>query len=125
MWCRMSVQQAIERIKHWREHPEAMVRELFHVEPDAWQADVLAKFPTHPKQCMLACKGPGKTAVLAWLAWNFLLTRLHPKIGAVSITSDNLKDGLWAEMAKWQHKAPLLRDQFEWTASRIFAKEYP
>ena len=36
---------------------------------------------------MKACKGPGKTAVLAWLAWNFLLTRAHPKIAVTSITA--------------------------------------
>ena len=39
--------------------------------------------------------------VLAWLAWNFLLTRREPKIAATSITATNLADNLWAEMAKW------------------------
>jgi phage terminase large subunit len=30
---------------------------------------------------MKACKGPGKTAVLAWTMWNYLVTRPHPKVG--------------------------------------------
>jgi len=115
-------QQAAERINHWRAFPVDMVRELFHVEPDAWQADVLAAFPHHPRQAMMACKGPGKTAVLAWLAWNFLVTRLHPKIGATSITSKNLQDNLWTEMSKWRIKSPLLKEHFEVTSERIFSR---
>lgn len=118
-------QLAVERIKAWREDPRIFVREVFGATPDAWQDDVLAAFPHNPQQVMLACKGPGKTTVLAWLCWNFLATRPHPKIGAVSITSDNLKDGLWAEMSKWQRKSEFLMSAFEWTSTRIFAKESP
>ena len=72
---------------------------------------------------MKACKGPGKTAVEAWLAWNFLVTRDDPKIAATSITADNLADNLWAEMAKWQQRSPyLLTAHFEWTKTRIFCQ---
>ena len=102
-----------------------MVRELFGVEPDAWQADVLEAFPSHPRIALMACKGPGKTSVLSWLGWNFLLTRPHPKVAATSITADNLGDGLWTEMAKWQAKSPLLQATFTWTKTRIFANDHP
>lgn len=118
-------QLASDRIRVWREDPRIFVREQFGVTPDAWQDDVLAEFPHNPLQAMLACKGPGKTATLAWLGWNFLATRPHPKIGATSITADNLKDGLWAEMAKWRHRSEFLKAAFEWTASRIFARSSP
>lgn len=74
---------------------------------------------------MLACKGPGKTACLAWLAWNFLLTRPNPTITATSISGDNLADGLWTEMAKWQQKSELLKQFFTWQKTRIFANENP
>ena len=93
---------AADRIRLWREKPQAMVRDLFGITPDAWQDDVLAMFPHKPRIAMKACKGPGKTAVLSWLAWNFLLTRPHPKIAATSSSGDNLSDGLWTEMAMWQ-----------------------
>jgi phage terminase large subunit len=119
------VSAAVESIRRWRETPAQMVRELFGVEPDLWQEHTLNLFPRSPRLAMKACKGPGKTTVLAWLAWNFLLTRPHPKIAATSITADNLADGLWTEMAKWQGKSPLLKDQFAWTKTRIFAKQYP
>ena len=46
-------------------------------------------------------------------------------MAATSITADNLADNLWAEMAKWQARAPLLMAGFEWTKTRIFARESP
>lgn len=116
---------AIAKVKAWREDPVRFVREVFQVEPDAWQADVLRAFPTHNRLAMKASKGPGKSTVEAWCAWNFLMTRPHPKIVAVSITGDNLRDGLWSEMSKWQQKSPLLLAAFEWNAERITARENP
>jgi phage terminase large subunit len=119
------LEQAKENIRRWRESPAAFVREQFGVEPDAWQLEVLSEFPRRRRMALLACKGPGKTAVLAWLAWNFLATRPHPKLAATSITSDNLADGLWTEMAKWQAKSPFLKAAFTWTKTRIFSNDHP
>ena len=116
---------AADYLAIWREHPARMVRELFNVEPDPWQEEFLEAFPHKQRMGMQACKGPGKSSVLSWIGWNYLLTRPHPKIAATSISASNLADGLWTEMAKWQHKSPLLQDQFVWTKTRIFAKNYP
>lgn len=112
-------------IRKWREHPDIFVREVFNVTPDPWQDEALQAFPTNPRLAMKASKGPGKTTVLAWLAWNFLLTRPHPNIAATSISADNLRDNLWKECAKWRNASPLLQHQFEWQKERIFNKEYP
>lgn len=109
----------------WQASPLAMVRELFGVEPDPWQAEALEAFPTNPRLALSASKGPGKTAVLAWLCWNFLLTRPFPKVVATSISADNLRDNLWAEMAKWRDQAPLLQGMFEWNIERIVNKDNP
>jgi len=110
----------------WWEKPQVFVREVFGITPDAWQDEVLEAFPHHPRQALKACKGPGKTAVLAWLSWCFLRTRPYPKIVATSVSSDNLRDNLWSEMAKWQQKARAgVLSDFQWTAERIFHKSYP
>lgn len=101
------------------------MRDVFGVTPDAWQDDTLAMFPTSPRIAMKACKGPGKTCVLAWLAWNFLLTRPHPKIAATSISGANLSDGLWTEMALWQGRSDLLRAAFQWNKERITSRTSP
>ena len=69
---------------------------------------MLAAFPRNQRLAMKACKGPGKTAVLAWLAWNFLVASRGPQDRRDLVSGDNLADNLWAEMAKWQAKSPLL-----------------
>ena len=110
---------ARETFDRWRWHPEAFVREEFGIEPDAWQLEVLQAFPHNNRLAMKACKGPGKTAVLAWLVLNFLATRRQPKIAATSITSDNLSTNLWSELALWQGRSAFLRATFKWTKSRV------
>lgn len=114
-----------EKIRIWRLDPVRFVREVFHVEPDPWQKDALMSFAKNRRLAMLASKGVGKTTLLSWCAWNFLLTRPEPKIAATSLSWDNLSDGLWTEMAKWQSKSQLLKEMFTWTKTRIFATHYP
>lgn len=76
-----------------------------------------------------ACAGPGKSAVLAWIGLNFLSCYgeigEHPKGAAVSITQENLRDNLWAELSKWQGRSQFLSEILTWTASRLFAKDHP
>lgn len=112
-------------VRKWRAEPVTFAREVLCVEPDAWQADMLAAFPTKKRLVASACKGPGKTAGLAWLGWNFLFTRPHCKVPCTSITGDNLRDGLWAELKKWQNRSPLLQRAFTWTQTRIFSADHP
>lgn len=116
---------AAETLARWREHPATMVRELFKVEPDAWQLDALEAFPHSPRLAMKACAGPGKTAVLSWIGWNFMLTRPHPIAGATSINGANLKANLWTELARWRSKCELLQAAFEQTSTKIFSREHP
>jgi len=110
-------------MKVWLEKPQVFVREVFGVTPDPWQDDILEAFPHNQRIAMQACKGPGKTALLAWLSWNFLVTRPTPNIAATSVSGDNLRDGLWKEMAKWQNTSPLLQEMFQWTTTRITTKK--
>lgn len=115
---------AITTLERWRDHPEAFVREEFGVEPDAWQLEALRAFPTNNRLAMKACKGPGKTAILAWLILNFLATRPNPKIGATSITGDNLSTNLWPEIALWMGKSEFCRSTFRWTKTRVEHKAH-
>lgn len=112
-------------LKEWRNNPVKFVRDVFSVEPDAWQQEALMAFAKHNRISMKACKGPGKTTLLSWCSWNFLLTRPFPKVAATSISWDNLSDGLWTEMAKWQNKSELLKNNFTWTKTRIFQNDNP
>lgn len=110
-----------------------MVRELWGVEPDAWQERSLEAFPHQPRMAFQACTGPGKTCELAWLGWNFLLTRPHPVIGATSISGDNLRANLWTELSRWRtYRRPdhppgqtLLEELFDQTKTQIFSRQHP
>lgn len=107
------------------------MRECFHADPDPWQVDVLQLMaaPGRKRIAMKACAGPGKTAVLAWAGWHrlacFASKNEHPKGAAVSITGDNLRDNLWAEMARWQNESPFLLKAFQWNKERITARDHP
>lgn len=116
--------KASDRICLWREKPDVFVENVFGAIPDAWQRNVLRSFPHNQRLALKACKGPGKTCILAWLMWNFMVTRPHPKIAATSITSDNLADNLWSELALWMNKSPFLKANFTWTKTRIFSNDY-
>lgn len=116
----------LDALERWREHPATMVRELFKAEPDIWQEEVLEAFPTTKRMALKASKGPGKTACLAWIAWNYLITRQRPNIMATSISGDNLKDGLIKEMSKWHAKMPpALQALFVLTNMRVEYKKDP
>jgi phage terminase large subunit len=123
--------RALARIREWKRDPIQQVREEFGVEPDDFQAEALRAFASeeHRRIAMKACKGPGKTAVLAWMIWNFLSCYAargsHPKGAATSITEDNINDNLWPELSKWQQRSAFLTEAFTWTKTRIHAKDHP
>lgn len=102
-----------------------MVRDLFGVEPDKWQEQALLAFPKSPRMAMQACTGPGKTALLAWVGWNFLLTRPFPMIGAASINRDNLKSNLWPELSRWYGRSELLQSTFKILDKEIIQVDHP
>ena len=120
-------------IQRWKVDPVSFVRDCFGVEPDEWQKDALALLGGQPnprrKVCMKACTGPGKSAVLAWIGWHrltcFAAKGEHPKGAALSVTADNLKDNLWAELSKWQSRSDFLMAAFKWTKERIYAVDHP
>lgn len=120
-------------IRRWREDPRIFVRECLGAAPDEWQDEVLwalvdartAEGRPYDRFALKASKGPGKSTLLAWAVWWFLVCFPHPKVVCTSITGDNLADNLWTELAKWQSRSQFLRSAFEWTATRITAKDHP
>lgn len=119
----VSFTRSVTMLRKWRDDPVTMVRDLWKAEPDAWQAEALRAFRTSPRMVMKSCAGPGKSCVLAWIAWNFILTRPYPWIGVTSITGDNLKSGLWTEIARWYQRSDFLRGMFDMTKTFVASKE--
>ncbi len=114
-----------KNIRRWRSDCVAFAREFLRIEHlDAWQVKVLSRVPAGGRISLKASKGPGKTFVLGIVGWWFLVCFPHPKVAATSISGDNLKDGLWTEMAKLQGAVPALKASFTWTAERIFCNDH-
>jgi len=129
-------EDAIRNLARWRNDVVAFARECLGFEPDDWQLEYLRalterrnkRIPRLERKrrfALKACVGPGKTAVLAIVLWWFISTRVDAKGAATSITGANLDANLWAELAKWQDKSPLLMKAFEWTATQIRSRERP
>ena len=76
-----------ETIWRWRASPRLMALELFAFAPDPWQGEALDAFAHSPRIAMKSCKGPGKSCILAILAWNFLLCYPQSIAGATSINA--------------------------------------
>lgn len=121
----MDLRKHAHTILRWKRDPIAFVRECLKAEPDAWQREVLGNLVKNQRLAMKACKGPGKSCLMAWVVWWFMLTNKDAKVIATSITEDNLKDGLWSELKLWQNNSPLLLELFSWSALRITCKERP
>jgi phage terminase large subunit len=129
------VTPAQRNIKLWREDPRRFVVDNFKVELDPWQEDALEslasnEFRPRRRLCLKACTGPGKSAFLAWIGWwrlsCFAGRGEHPKGAALSGEGrDNLRDNLWAEMAKWQARSQFLMKAFTWNKEQIYAVDHP
>lgn len=119
-------QPAAKVVAAWRRNVARFAKDNFNFSPDPWQKDAFDAWDRGDQRIAFkACKGPGKTATLAILIWHFLATRPHAKIACTSISADNLRDGLWTELAKWQAKSPFLQGAFDWSQTRIVARDHP
>ncbi len=120
-----------DALAYWRKNPVEAVKTWFKVTPDDWQAECLitAFKPGRKRIARISCAGPGKSAELAWEALIFETCfgdeQDHPQGACVSINKENLRDGLWKELAKWQRVSDLHRNSFQWTSERFFLKEHP
>jgi len=113
--------------RKWKRDGIYAVRKLFSVEPDPWQAEGLTYFsdPDIQRIAAQACKGPGKTAWLAWCIIIFLLTREFPKVLATSISWENLRDNLWTELAYWINKSAYAKAKLRWQKTMIVSVDHP
>ena len=128
---------AAARLQSWREPPYGackFVQDNFGAQPDPWQEQLLVAFcdPTIQRISLQACAGPGKTCGEAWCGLYFMATQVsldgdgydYPKGLACSITGDNLRDNLWAELDKWRSRSEYLRQAFTWSSQRLFQREH-
>ena len=66
--------------------------------------------------------GTGKGGLAAILIMWFLSVFPYPKCVAVSPSARQLRDNLWAELAKWHQKSKI-KEWFEWQTDKFYLKE--
>ncbi len=108
-------------IRRWKKDARIFVRECLGVTPDKWQdrALLLVSDPKTRRLAFKACKGPGKTAVLAWIILWFLSCHYESKVGCTSITEGNIDTNLWPELLKWINRSSFLKAAFAWSKTQV------
>jgi hypothetical protein len=114
-------------IERYYSSPGRFVREMLGVEPDDWQDLLMQDVASGERRISVkSCHGPGKTAVLAWLAIWFVLTRYPSKTIMTAPSSPQLFDALFAETRGWINNLPdFLKSLLVVTADRIALKAAP
>lgn len=117
----------------WRNDPELYVRQRLGLKPTWQQRKIIdAIQPEGAKVSVRSGHGTGKTGCTAGIVWWFLETRDYCKVPCTAPTGHQLRDVLWAELAKWaraadtlsarrgDHPAFWLGNIFRLTADRIY-----
>lgn len=140
------------KVKQWRDSPLQFVLEaLCHITEDQWQPWIPgAPLPSEPppgpelwqgeflrdvgaaiqegqrRFSVRAGHGVGKTTLEAWLILWFVLFFRDLKVPVTANSQDQLRDVVWAEVARWHRELPeFLRDMIEVSAERVTIKADP
>ena len=110
------------RQKAWQKDPVLFAKEVVNYDADDWQADTLRDLadPTCHRVSVRSGQGVGKTATEAVAVLWFLSCFPYARVVATAPTRQQLNDVLWAEIAKWQAKSPLLSVILKWTKTYVY-----
>ena len=121
----------IERMRAWQKcaedaDPLLFVTDVLLAKPEPHQIEALQAFKTHSHVAIRAAHDQGKTALLAWVGWWFITTRIPCKIPVAANTQDQLRDVTWSELMKWGRMLPeALRSQYDIGLERIALRHMP
>ena len=107
--------------------PVGFVRDVLHVEPDPWQADVLGWIGAGERRCSIRSgHGVGKSACASWAMIWHLLTKYPQKTVVTAPTVSQLHDALGTECKRWINVLPeALQGQWEVLSEQIRLKGAP
>ena len=114
------VEALARRIRAYRKDPVRFSREVLNFEPDEWQCAVLMDLAGYPRVSVRSGQGVGKTGVEGVAALWFLSCFPYARVVATAPTRQQLNDVLWAEIAKWLNRSPILPDVLTWTKTRVY-----
>lgn len=113
--------KALELIYLINDDPIKGVRALFGVWPTKQQQEfILASWEANSMVAVSSCTGVGKTAVLVWLTYMFLLCKYDCRILVTSPSFSQLNRVYHSEALKWKSAMPdVWSDMFTVTRERI------
>jgi phage terminase large subunit len=116
-----------QKVAEWKSSPLLFVVEALRAKPEPWQADVLRSIEAGERRIAIrAGHGVGKSALESWVILWFLLFRRPCKIPVTANSQDQLRDVVWAEVARWHRELPqFMKDLVEVTSERVFIKADP
>lgn len=108
------------KIPLWRKDIEMFATDMFKFNADEWQKKGFKDVVNKNRVAIKSGQGVGKTAFTAVVVWWFISCFPFPKIVCTAPTRQQLHDVLWAELAKWQQRSPILKRLFKWTKTYIY-----
>lgn len=109
-----------ERQKLYQKNPVLFFREVLTFKPDPWQEHVAMDIAEHPRVSVRSGQGVGKTSLESVLLLWFLCCFPFTRVVATAPTRQQLHDVLWAEVAKWLARSPILGEMLKWTKTYIY-----
>ena len=105
----------------YRKDPVAFVREVLGANPTMQQQQLLeAVVLPGARVTVKSGHGTGKSCVLAWMVLWFVSCFPDCKVPCTAPSSHQLRDVLWAEIAKWHAKMhPWFRDQIQIRGDKV------
>jgi len=109
------------------------------VGPEPWQKEFLVKLGEHIrtnknlvdlemqeevwKSAIASGHGVGKSALVSWLIYFMMSTRVDTRGVVTASTQFQLEDKTWPELAKW-HNLAINKHWFEWSATGLVFGQY-
>lgn len=121
----LSEQQRLNRLLiRYRRDPVAFVKEVIGVNPtDQQEQLILSATRERARTAVKSCTASGKTAVLAWLTFYFLICFPDCRMLVTAPTANQLHRVFRSEVAKWlQQMRPPFNGFFEIMSDKIFIK---
>ena len=123
----MSANPYVEFAERYRDDWPGLIRELFGVEPDDWQAEELSAVQRGERRISIRSgHGVGKSAFASWVCICAILTEPTVKVVITAPSGPQLWDALYAEIRLWMNLLPeALRECYDIKADRIEHKGAP
>ena len=124
----MTSDRELKAIEFWKTHPVDAVKDWFKVTPTDYQAAILEDMFCGGKTrtAVKSAHGVGKTTILSWAGWIWLITRRPSRVLCTAPVQAQLRDVLWPEYAKWWSRMPEgLKNQWRISGEHIRQVENP